>query len=130
VVQLRHAIDAGLLYIVECNTFTWAAGGDGSRARSAPRFMASDWSCGIIGWSVSAQRVGGTVLSGIESQRRWSSCFEKSFGVDPLGDLSTNVDDTAPLAKPGLIAVQLASPECTIFSQAGSQRALHCPKRR
>jgi site-specific DNA-cytosine methylase len=113
---------AGVLCILERNTFIWSAGGDGSRASSAPRFTVSDWCCGIGSWSFGAQR------AGIESQRRWSACFEKSFGVDPAGDLRTQVDGAPPLAAPGSIAVQLASPECTVFSQAGSQRALDCPK--
>jgi hypothetical protein len=127
---VASAIIAEVRHINEVNPFLWQACGDGLCAAAAPRLLASDWFCGIGGSSNGAQRAGCVIVRAIERQAPLRKLYSKSFGVIPGCDVCTNVDDAAPLAPARSIDIQMASFECSTFSQAGAQAGLSPTMRR
>jgi hypothetical protein len=121
---VASAIVAEIRYIIEVNPFLWQAHGIGLRPAAAPRLLASDWFCGVGGSSNGAQHAGCVIVRAIECQATLRKLYTKSFGVIPGGDVRMNVDDAAPLAPARSIDIQMASFECSTFSQAGAQAGL------
>jgi site-specific DNA-cytosine methylase len=122
------AIRSDMRRLWPLNTFLVESGGNEARSTAAPRRTVGDWFSGPGGSSLGATAAGGVPTTAIERQSKWAEAYAMNFGVTPGCDVSTVGPDAAPLAPEGSIVLQLMSPGCSPFSQAGKGLGLRDPE--